>query len=141
MLRTVDWSTVESLLFVSGTKMAALVYGTVVWALMIVTWIVVNRVVAVLVPGTSAGMMSSAEVLGMTLTYCSDEGVLVASMVLVSAHGVLVAAMVLIHLVGVPVAAMVPVPLVGVLVPAMVPMQVVGICWWLPCCLKLWSVC
>ncbi len=39
VLRTVDWSTAESLLFVYGTKMAALVYGTVVWALMIVTWV------------------------------------------------------------------------------------------------------
>ncbi len=29
VLRTVDWSTADSLLFVSGTKMAALVYGTV----------------------------------------------------------------------------------------------------------------
>ncbi len=42
-------------LFVSGTKIAALLYCTVGWALMIVTWVVVNRVVAVLVPGTSAG--------------------------------------------------------------------------------------
>ncbi len=82
--------------------MAVLVYGTVVWALMIVTWVVLNVVVAVLVPGSSVGvMLSSVDFLVTTLIYCSYEGVLVAFMVPVSALGVLVAAMVSVSALGV----------------------------------------
>ncbi len=55
--------------------MAALVYGSILWGLMIVTCVVVNGVVAVLVSGTTAGvMLSSVEILVSTLIYCSYEG-------------------------------------------------------------------